>query len=72
MPAFVQQVVEMRYTDTEILAQELDRKLGPKNWKCEVFASHIVLKLSRALNSQEIAEIKDQMQLRYEENKMGK
>ncbi|ROV90617.1 hypothetical protein VSDG_07459 [Cytospora chrysosperma] len=51
MPAFVRQVVEMRYTDTEILAQELDQRLGLKNWKCEVFASRIVLKLSRALSS---------------------
>lgn len=65
MPAFVRQVVEMRYTDTEILAQELDQRLGPRNWKCEVFASRIVLKLSRALSSQEIAEIKNKMQLRY-------
>lgn len=36
MPNFFRQVVDMRYTDSEILAQELDRRLGSKDWKCEV------------------------------------
>lgn len=36
MAAFVRQVVPLRYTDSVILAEELDQKLGSKNWKCEV------------------------------------
>lgn len=33
MPKFKIQLIPMRYIDTEILAQQLDNKLGPKNWK---------------------------------------
>lgn len=36
MPKVVKQTIPMRYTNSVLLGQELDRRLGSGSWKCQV------------------------------------
>ncbi|KAI0593982.1 hypothetical protein F4775DRAFT_575659 [Biscogniauxia sp. FL1348] len=71
MEGLIEQTFTMRYTDTDILEQELDRILGSDNWKtAKIFGEQIIISANRQLTQDEINEIRNRIRIHYE-NKSG-
>lgn len=71
MATFFKQVLDLQYTDAEILQEELNRLLGPGGWsgKLEISAGKFVVDVRQSLSKDQIDGINEKMRNHYAEKR---